>query len=421
MDFLHARTRADVASSIGLRLSVSFPHIMSGFIELGLQGNEMAEGRHFNLRFYLRQQPVMLVLLSVLLVLFFLFVTGLSSVYHAQRQALGNRWFSRGVADLNAKNYAAAVTEFRTALLYSRDDYSYQLNLAEALIGVKHTGEASAYLLNLWDREPEDGLVNLELARIAAQQRQTKEAVRYYHDAVYAAWPSGQQWKRRDARFELIELLLRIGDKAQAQAELIALAENVDDDPTQQEHIGDLFLRAQDYEHALAAYRVSLRSDPRNQAALAGAGYAAFELGRYPLAQHYLEAAVTSDPQDAQSAERLNMTEMVLNMDPFRRQISAAERSRIVMDDFAAAGHRIKTCAIPKTAAPRGIASQAGLTDEWAKLRPKITDAGLRGNPDLGDAAMDLVFRIERQTSILCGPPTGPDMALFLIAKSQGN
>ena len=37
---------------------------------------------------------------------------------------------------------------------------------------MRKTGEASAYLLNLWDREPEDGLVNLELARIAAQQRQ---------------------------------------------------------------------------------------------------------------------------------------------------------------------------------------------------------------------------------------------------------
>jgi len=190
---------------------------MSGFIELGLQGPEMPETRYFNLRYYLRQQPVMLASLSVLLVIFFLFVTGLSQAYHAQRQALGTRWFNRGVADLNAQNFAAAVTEFRTALLYSRDDYQYQLNLAEALIGMKHTGEASAYLLNLWEREPEDGLVNLELARIAAQQKQTKEGVRYYHDAVYAAWSSDQEWKRRDARFELIELLLQIGDKAQAR------------------------------------------------------------------------------------------------------------------------------------------------------------------------------------------------------------
>ena len=79
-------------------------------------------------------------------------VAGLSRAYHAQRDALGNRWFSRGVADLNAGHFGRAVTEFRAALLYSRDNYDYQLNLAEALIGEKHTGEAYSYLVNLWDR-----------------------------------------------------------------------------------------------------------------------------------------------------------------------------------------------------------------------------------------------------------------------------
>lgn len=129
----------------------------------------MASEKIARYRLYLRQQPVMLAALSVLAVGFFLFVTMLSHAYQAQRATLGNRWFTRGVADLNAQKYDAAVTEFRAALLYSRDDYSYQLNLAEALIGLRHTGEASAYLLNLWDREPENGLVNVELARIAAE------------------------------------------------------------------------------------------------------------------------------------------------------------------------------------------------------------------------------------------------------------
>ena len=103
-------------------------------------------------RFYLRQRPTLLVVLSVLAVLLFLGVTGLSHAYQRQRESLGTRWFTRGVTDLSARRYEAAVTEFRSALLYSRDDYSYRLNLAEALIGLKRTGEASAYLLNLWDR-----------------------------------------------------------------------------------------------------------------------------------------------------------------------------------------------------------------------------------------------------------------------------
>jgi hypothetical protein len=57
------------------------------------------------------------------------------------------------------------------------------------------------------------------------------------------------------------------------------------------------------------------------------------------------------------------------------------------------------------------------LNDEWSNLKPQITEAGLRKNPDLAQRAMDLVFRIERQTSNVCGTPTGNDLALLLIAK----
>src|SRR5215470_11607547 len=109
-------------------------------------------------RLHLQQRPVILAGLTLMAIAFFLAVTGLSRAHQAQRQALGNRWFSRGVADLNAKRFEAAVTDFRAALLYSPDEYSYQLNQAEALIGEGHRSQAWAYLTNLRDREPDDGL-----------------------------------------------------------------------------------------------------------------------------------------------------------------------------------------------------------------------------------------------------------------------
>lgn len=59
-------------------------------------------------------------------------------------------------------------------------------------------------------------------------------------------WPSSQEVKRLDARPELIELLLRIGAKAQAQSELIALAENAEHDPALQERIGNRTTRDKD-------------------------------------------------------------------------------------------------------------------------------------------------------------------------------
>src|SRR5580700_6735189 len=306
------------------------------------QGDSMAAGRLADVRQYFRQQPVMLTLLAVLAVIFFTAVSGLSRAYHAQREALGNRWFARGVADLSAGRFDSSVTEFRSALLYSRDNYAYQLNLAQALIGLKRTSEAYAYLINLWELEPENGLVNLELARIAAQKRDTEQALRYYHNAIYATWPGDQEVQRRDARLELIEFLLSINAKTQAESELIALAANLDDDPAQHAHAGDLFLRAQDYEHALAEYRLSLKSESHTPAVLAGAGWAAFELGRYPLAQRYLQAAVSADPSDALSAARLKTAELVLQMDPFRRQITVAERHQIVIEAFTTAGQRLR-------------------------------------------------------------------------------
>ena len=362
---------------------------------------------------------MILALLAAVAVVCFAGVTGLSRLYQAQRESLGNRWFSRGVADLNARRFDRAAVEFRAALVYSRDDYAYQLNLAEALVGLKRTGEAYAYLINLWDRQPEDGLVNLELARIATQQGQTEQALRYYHNAIYATWSEAQtgsaEAQRRDARLELVEFLLRINANAEAQSELIALAENLTENSAQQAQVGDLFVRAQDYEHALATYRVSLKKDRRNADALAGAGLAAFELGRYDVAQPYLQAAVSANSGDTQSADRLKTVELVLRMDPFREGISAAQRDHAVIEDFAAAGERLKSCSA-------GSASLTDLSDRWAGLQPQIRAAGLRRNPDLVNKSMALVFSIERQTSSSCGAPAGPDLALLLIAKvHEGN
>ena len=148
-------------------------------------------------------------------------------------RSLGTRWFTRGVRDLKKQRFQTAVSELRTALLYSRDNYPYQLNLAEALLGEGRRDEASAYLVNLWEREPENGQVNLDLAYIAVQKGENEQALRYYHNAIYATWPGNQEGQRRDTRLKLIEFLLGIHDKTQVQSELIALAANLANDPSE--------------------------------------------------------------------------------------------------------------------------------------------------------------------------------------------
>ncbi len=379
-------------------------------------------------RFYLKKEPVILTVLAVVSVLFFVFVTGLSHAFEAQQESLGSRWFARGVADLKAAHYQPAVSDLRAALQYSREDSEYQLKLAEALIGDGRNSEAAAYLVNLWEREPENGWVNLDLARIAVQKGDRQQALRYYHNAIYATWSGNQEVERRQARLELVAFLLSIGDREQAESELIALAANLENDPAQHEQAGELFFEVGDYEHALAEDGVALTEEPRDATALAGAGRASFELGRYPKAEEYFDQALQVAPGNEQLAGELKDAELTVAMDPFRRQISFAQRSGIVMDAFAAAGERLKACPAAAGWSAKSSAGQSAaggqnpgagqsLGAEWTKMQPEITESGLRRNPGLVESAMELVFEIERHSQAGCGALSATDKALLRISK----
>ncbi len=367
------------------------------------------EPRRLTISPYLKREPVTLAVLTLLVVVFFLAVTGLSRIYYAQQSSLAERWASRGVDDLNAYRYTAAGVDFRTALLYDRDNGAYQLSLAEALLGLKRFDEAHAYLVNLWEREPDNGLVSLELARIAVHDKQTHQALRFYHNAIYATWRNNPDEARRQARLELIRYLLRIGANTQAEAELIDLAATVGDHAARQTELGQMFLQVGDDQRALTSFRLSLRLNRHGQPAMAGAGEAAFAMGMYPMAQRYLQQAVAASPSDAASAERLKLTNFVLTWDPFRQTIPELDRNRIAIQAFNTAGARLKTCTTPS-------ASVQALQQSWSSLNPRINMRGLRVNPDLVNTAMNLVFQIERQTQNTCAAPSDADQALLLIA-----
>jgi len=371
------------------------------------------ELERFDLQPYLRREPVTLAVLIGLAIVLFAAVTGLSSLYHRQQESLANRWSSRGAGELEAKRYEGAVVDYRTALLYSRDNYMYQLGLAEALVGEHRADEAYAYLINLRDRRPENGQVNLELARIEAARGLTDNALRYYHDAIYAIWPGDQEQESRNARLELVHLLLNIGDRAQADSELIALAATLGNRPREHTQAGQLFLQAEDNERALGQFRVALAGNRHDVTAMAGAGNAAFAMGKYLVAEPYLRRAVAAGDKTRQS--QLRLAELVLHMDPFRAHLKAAERRRIIMDAFTAAGTRLEACSTP---GPLSVptAELTALTQSWTKLKPRIDDRDLSRNPDLGNNAISVVFNIERETSGMCGGMTDTDNALLLIA-----
>ena len=384
------------------------------------------------LKWYARREPVILLVLSTLAALCFLGVSGLSRAFHARQESFARKLFQRATNDRQSGKLDQAVQEYRAALLYSRDNFTYELGLAQALAALNGpdralngSDKAYPYLLSLRDLQPDNGTVNLELARSLARHGEADQAIRFYQNAIYSVWPADSENERRGVRLELVEFLLKEHATTQAQAELIAAASNLPADLSEHLRIANLFMEAQDYEHAQSQYQEAARLDRNNAQALAGAGQAAFKLGRYASARDFLHDAIQVNPNDSASAELLKTTSLVLTLDPFRRQLSVRRRREAVVEALAAAGDRLKTCAPAEKPAPAaGEPAAPSLQSQWQEIKSRVNRMELQRNPDLVDEAMNLVFAIEQKASDSehtarpeCGPPAGKDLALLLISK----
>lgn len=374
--------------------------------------------------FWLSLEQEALILLSFPVLVVFIAVTSFATkAYHAKLKTLAEDWYSRGEVSLQAGRTEAALEDFRTALVYSHDNAHYQLRLAQALVQSNRLEEARSYLLNLWERGPGDGTVNLELGRLAMRQGNLPEGLRFFHDAIYGSWEFNAEAQRRQARFELVESLLSRGARQQAQAELLALASELPPDAILHVQVGNLLLKIADYDHALNEFRQALRFSAREEEALAGAGEASFHMGDYRGAMRYLEGAARQESQDTRVAHFLEMTKLVLSEDPFDLRLSAQERGRRAVQAFEQAVARLRECAqnrnevldVPEPHTDLQLAySQA------QKMKRKVRESVLSRNPDRIVSVMDLVFEIEERAETDCGPPTGLDEALLLIARKRG-
>ena len=343
--------------------------------------------------------------------------------FHAKERSLAQEWYARGQADLKAKKAQIAIKDFRNALAYSPDNPLYRLHLALALTAANRTDEARAHLLNLWERQPGDGTVNLELARLAVRQGRTAEAIRYFHNAIFGVWPGNPDEARRNVRFELCNFLLAHGLKAEAQAVLIELATDLPKDADLHVRVADLFLSATDYSHALEQFRAALEISNRNEQALAGAGEVAFHTGDYRTARRYLDRAVRLNPQNDNAAQLLETTNLVLSIDPLARGLSARQRASRVARAYEQADARLKACAGKLQEVVGGTAPDAelqALNQRMEAIRAKVRPRTLARDPDLLTQTTDLVFDVEEVAERKCGPASGLDRALLLLARERG-
>lgn len=397
------------------------------------------------------QETVLTVSLLIALILFL--ITGaVARGYHEKLHALAGQWFQTAQNNLNAGKAAEALADLRNALVYEPADPRIQFRLAQALIADGSEDEARSYLAGLLARSPSDAEVNLELARIAAKSGNERDALRYYHGAIYGVWPDHPRQNRLNTRLELCRFLLAGNDEASADGELIALQSDLPEKNATplHEQTAELFLKAGDAPRALAEFRAVLNSPHPPAAAWKGAGMAAFTLGYFSAAEHYLQVATRFHQSDPEIAEELQSSRLIQQWDPYLRGLTAAEKRARTRHDFSAALARLETCAkssgvqLPAPSRPAkgktkilgnaitpavsgSAADSANSLDLVALyqragiLQPQLAERNLKGHPETIDAVMNLVFAIESATAQKCGPPAGLDAALLLLRKTMQN
>ncbi len=305
-----------------------------------------------------RREATIIISLVAVGVVLFAVAWVLTRTFERRRDALARRWFNAGQQALSASQPQTAIAALRSALFYKDDDL-YRLRLAEALAQANYTDQAKAYLLNLWEERPGSGNINLELARVAAQQHNTADAMRYYHGAIFGVWDNDAIEHRIETRLELIRFLLQQNQTSSAYGEITSLAAGIPPDNPQMHVVaGDLFTRSGDSANALSHYEMALKNDPHSFAALSGAAGAAFASGQFRRAKQHLDAALREHPEDSALTTLLEQTDLVLASDPLERHLPREQRVQRTLTAFNQAGVRLQQCGAPVSLSPSPAAKK---------------------------------------------------------------
>jgi predicted Zn-dependent protease len=379
------------------------------------------------------QRRVLLVSMMPLALLFALTVT-LARTYHLREEGLVQEWSAQGNADMSSGRPANALEDYRNALSYDPGNDLIELRLAEALLAGGRLTEARSYLLNLWDRTPGSGEVNLDLAHISAQLGDVDQAIRYFRGAIYGSWEKQPADRRREARLELCKFLLGQNRGSDAQAEIAGLiADTPADDGNLHEKAAQFLLQVGQPAGALAEFEAALRSNPQESGWLQEAGKAAYAARNYSKAEVYLSQAARENPSQ-EILELLGTARDVQNSDPFLAGLSDNEQAQRSWRGFQQGLQRLQQCSGANPAASSGAQPSSNLqtTDSQTlnlqalnkdaqDLKRHVNLQSLGRNSQLRNQAMQLVFRIEETAAQTCGTLMEQDQALILIGERHAD
>ncbi|HTW66920.1 MAG TPA: chloride channel protein [Bryobacteraceae bacterium] len=330
--------------------------------------------------------------LAVLLLIGFL-----NYYYRSAKTQRAQEFYQTGNQYLQQNRDDEAVQQFRDALSAAPGNPQYRLALGLALAKDKHTAEASTYLSALLKRDPENALANLGEAHIQADNGKTADAVKLYRRAIDGSWPPGQDQARMQARFELVSLLGKAGQKTQAVAELLAALGPAAHDNALKIKIGQMLLGYGALREAADVFRNVVQADSHDAQAYAGLGEAELDMENYQDARDAFQKAVDQNPADQSSKMKLELSDRVLALDPNARGLRVAERYDRSKELLQAEVMRFKQCQPDSKAADPAVKALAA--------RPRR--AGLE---DAADMDLELAKDLWKQGQNLCpGQALSPD------------
>lgn len=167
-----------------------------------------------------------------------------------------------------------------------------------------------------------------------------------------------------------------------------------------------------------------LTSDRGDSDAIAGAGRAAFELGKYAEAIGYFDRLSPQERDEQIISEMLETARSVQTADPFLRGLSNTEKAQKTAAALEAAESRVAECARQQGQTLSITATSTPLQQLYAtnlKMKSDWSERNLASHTDRIDAAMAQVFQIEDTAAMECGAPqTALDKALLLLGHNRG-
>jgi tetratricopeptide (TPR) repeat protein len=313
--------------------------------------------------------PVLAFSLVVMALIATLFVADFA-LANLERTELQNQslvLFHQGQALMKQHKPEQALEFIRQAHAMERRNPEYQLALVDALLATNKLDQASDLLRDQLQSNPNGGEANLMMARLLVKESKTDDAEAYYHRAIYGTWGGDAANHRLQARLELVDLLVKKGDRVDLLAELLPL-ENEVTDPATEMKIARLYVTAGSPTRAAGVYRSLLLSKPNDPKTLTGLGQTELELGDYHAAMNAFVNAYRADPADVVARANIELSSAVTALDPTPRGLSSAEkfdRSNRILD--------LARTAMQRCAAVHGLATSDDLGTADVLLAKKPT------------------------------------------------